>query len=98
MSGPPVLVVFGARNVGRAIAADRLAAGWRVLAVARGQETLDSLRAAHPEVVAVRGDAGDHAVVAEALGRAERDLGGPGPDRQRHHLRPARPQLRRRAR
>ncbi len=76
MSGPPVLVVFGARNVGRAIAADRLAAGWRVLAVARSQETLDSLRAVHPEVVGVRGDAGDHALVAEALGRAEADLGG----------------------
>jgi NAD(P)-dependent dehydrogenase (short-subunit alcohol dehydrogenase family) len=27
-------------------------------------------------VLTVRGDAGDHAVVAEALGRAERDLGG----------------------
>ena len=35
MSAPPVLVVFGARNVGRAVVADRLAAGWRALAVAR---------------------------------------------------------------
>ena len=76
MSGPPVLVVFGARNVGRAIVADRLAAGWRALAVARGDETLDALRAAHPDAVTVRGDAGDHAVVTEALARAERDLGG----------------------
>jgi len=69
-------VTFGARNVGRAVVADRLAAGWRALAVARGDETLDALRRAHPEVLTVRGDAGDHAVVAEALGRAERDLGG----------------------
>lgn len=68
--------MFGARNVGRAIAADRLAAGWRVLAVARSQETIDLLREAHPEVATVRGDAGDHAVVAEALERAESDLGG----------------------
>lgn len=76
MSGPPVLVVFGARNVGRAIVADRLAAGWRALAVARGAETLDALADAHPGVATMRGDAADHAVVAEALGRAERDLGG----------------------
>ncbi len=72
----PVLVVFGARNVGRAVVADRLAAGWRAVAVARSDETLDALRAEHPAVLAVRGDASDHAVVAEALGRAERDLGG----------------------
>jgi NAD(P)-dependent dehydrogenase (short-subunit alcohol dehydrogenase family) len=76
MSGPPVLVVFGARNVGRALVADRLAAGWRALAVARGDETLAALREAHPEVATLRGDAGDHCVVAEALARAERDLGG----------------------
>jgi len=56
--------------------ADRLAAGWRAVAVARSDETLDGLRAAHPDVVPVRGDAGDHAVVAEAIARAERDLGG----------------------
>jgi NAD(P)-dependent dehydrogenase (short-subunit alcohol dehydrogenase family) len=72
----PVLVVFGARNVGRAVVADRLAAGWRAVAVARGRETLDALVAEHPGVVVVQGDAGDHDVVAEALGRAERDLGG----------------------
>jgi len=76
VSGPPVLVVFGARNVGRAIVADRLAAGWRALAVARSEETLAALREAHPEVAGVRGDAADGAVVAEALDRAERDLGG----------------------
>ena len=68
--------MFGARNVGRAVVADRLAAGWRALAVARSDATLDALREAHPGVVTVRGDAGDHTVVAEALGRAEVDLGG----------------------
>lgn len=76
MAGPPVLVVFGARNVGRAVVADRLAAGWRALAVARSDDTLDALRAAHPAVETLRGDAADHAVVAEALARAARDLGG----------------------
>jgi NAD(P)-dependent dehydrogenase (short-subunit alcohol dehydrogenase family) len=76
MSGPPVLVVFGARNVGRAVVADRLAAGWRALAVARSDETLNALREAHPDVATLRGDAADHALVAEALARAGRDLGG----------------------
>ncbi len=76
MSDPPVLVVFGARNVGRAVVADRLAAGWRGLAVARSDDTLDDLRAAHPGVATLRGDAGDHTVVAEALAKAERDFGG----------------------
>lgn len=76
MDRPPVLVVFGARNVGRAVVADRLAAGWRALAVARSDETLEALTAAHPAVLTVRGDAADHAVVAEALARAEADLGG----------------------
>jgi NAD(P)-dependent dehydrogenase (short-subunit alcohol dehydrogenase family) len=76
VAGPPVLVTFGARNVGRALVADRLAAGWRALAVARSDATLDALREAHPEAAVVRGDAADHEVVAEALARAERDLGG----------------------
>jgi NAD(P)-dependent dehydrogenase (short-subunit alcohol dehydrogenase family) len=76
VSRPPVLVVFGARNVGRAVVADRLAAGWRAVAVARSDATLDALHEAHPDVATVRGDAGDHEVVAEAIARAERDLGG----------------------
>jgi NAD(P)-dependent dehydrogenase (short-subunit alcohol dehydrogenase family) len=74
--GPPVLVVFGARNVGRAVVADRLAAGWRALAVARTEATLDALREAHPGAATMAGDAADHALVAEALARAERELGG----------------------
>src|SRR5688572_32571526 len=41
---PPVLVVFGARNVGRAVVADRIAAGWRAGAVARTDATLAALR------------------------------------------------------
>ena len=76
MSGPPVLVVFGARNVGRAVTAERLAAGWRAVAVSRTAATLDLLRDAHPDVVTVQGDAADPEVVSEALARAENDLGG----------------------
>lgn len=76
MSRPPVTVVFGARNVGRAVTAARLAAGGRVLAVARTEATLATLKDAHPAVATLVGDAADHDVVAEALGRAERELGG----------------------
>lgn len=71
-----VTVVFGARNVGRAVAAERLRAGGRVLAVARSDETLARLTDAHPGVVTHRGDAADPALVAEVLRRAEHDLGG----------------------
>ncbi len=68
-------MVFGARNVGRAVLADRLAAGWRAVAVSRGEETLGRVRDEFPDVATVQGDAGDHGVVAEALDRA-RALGG----------------------
>ena len=96
MSSPPVLVVFGARNVGRAVVADRLAAGWRALAVARSDATLDALREAHPAVE----------VAARRRRRPRRGGRGARPRRarprrarpggQRHHLGAARPQLRRR--
>jgi NAD(P)-dependent dehydrogenase (short-subunit alcohol dehydrogenase family) len=76
MPAPPVALVFGARNSGAAIAADRLAAGWRVLAVARGEETLERLRARLPNVETMRADAGAPGDVQAAIDRAERVLGG----------------------
>lgn len=76
MDRPPVTVVFGARNVGRAVAARRLAGGGRVLAVARTARTLEALAGAHPGVATMHGDATEHAVVQEALERAQRELGG----------------------
>ncbi|HMM48384.1 MAG TPA: SDR family NAD(P)-dependent oxidoreductase [Miltoncostaeaceae bacterium] len=76
MGRPPVTVVFGARNVGRAIAGERLEAGGRVLAVARSSETLERLRERHPAVETLQGDAADHALVERALRRAVEELGG----------------------
>ena len=76
MDRPPVTVVFGARNVGRAVAARRRAGGGRVLAVARTARTLEALAGAHPGVATMHGDATEHAVVQEALERAQRELGG----------------------
>jgi len=71
-----VAVVFGARNVGLAVVADRLAAGWRALAAARSEETLERVRALQPDAATARGDVSDPESVAEVLARAERDLGG----------------------
>ncbi|MEQ9092910.1 MAG: hypothetical protein RLN63_02275, partial [Miltoncostaeaceae bacterium] len=76
MPRPPVTVVFGARNVGRAVTARRLAAGGRVLAVARPAEPRDARRAEPPGGRTMHGDATQHAVVAEALRRAARERGG----------------------
>jgi NAD(P)-dependent dehydrogenase (short-subunit alcohol dehydrogenase family) len=76
MERAPVAVVFGARTSGRAVVANRLAAGWRALAVARSEETLERLRAEHPEVLTMVGDAGDPRSVEAALARAGDELGG----------------------
>lgn len=69
-------LVVGARNVGRAVAAERAAAGWRVLAVSRTAQSLERLREACPDALAVAGDARDPSVVAAAIARARDELGG----------------------
>ncbi len=76
MADQPVLVVFGARNVGRAIIGERLAVGWKALAMVRSEETADLVRESHPTATVLRGDAADPIGVAEALAKANRDLGG----------------------
>ena len=76
MPRPPVALVFGARTSGRAVVAERLAAGWRALAVARSEETLERLRADHPDAVAMVGDAMDPASVEAAIARSLEELGG----------------------
>lgn len=68
-------VVFGARNIGRAVTGDRLERGWRVLAVSRTRETLERLSEYYPEVTTVAGDASNPHFVEEVLARAQRDLG-----------------------
>ena len=42
----PSAVVFGARNLGRAVIELLVAEGWSVAGVARSQETLDGVKAA----------------------------------------------------
>jgi NAD(P)-dependent dehydrogenase (short-subunit alcohol dehydrogenase family) len=53
----PTLLVFGARNLGRVLARDLAADGWRVAAVARTEETIERLRAEVPDAVGFVGDA-----------------------------------------
>ncbi|MDH3226409.1 MAG: SDR family NAD(P)-dependent oxidoreductase [Thermoleophilia bacterium] len=74
MSAVPVAVVFGARNVGRAVVAERLEAGWAVVAMVRTQATADALLEAHPQTTVLVGDASRGADVERVLAAAE-DLG-----------------------
>jgi NAD(P)-dependent dehydrogenase (short-subunit alcohol dehydrogenase family) len=57
------LLVFGARNLGRVLARELAADGWRVAAVARSESTIEALRDEVPEAVGLIGDASDAADV-----------------------------------
>jgi NAD(P)-dependent dehydrogenase (short-subunit alcohol dehydrogenase family) len=57
------LLVFGARNLGRVLARELAADGWRVAAVARSESTLEALRDEVPEAIGLIGDASDPAEV-----------------------------------
>jgi NAD(P)-dependent dehydrogenase (short-subunit alcohol dehydrogenase family) len=51
------LLVFGARNLGRVLARDLSADGWRVAAVARSESTIEQLKDEVPQAVGLIGDA-----------------------------------------
>src|SRR3954462_14241975 len=51
------LLVFGARNLGRVLARELAAEGWRVAAVARSEETIQRLQDEVPAAVGIVGDA-----------------------------------------
>ena len=53
------LLVFGARNLGRVLARDLSADGWRVAAVARSESTIEQLNDEVPEAIGLIGDAGN---------------------------------------
>src|SRR3954453_11919748 len=69
----PALVVLGARNLGGAILQHHLSAGWRGAAVARSEDTLESVRAAGG--LALQADASDPESLREALERARAEFG-----------------------
>lgn len=72
----PAALVFGARNLGRAIAAGLVADGWRVAGVARSQETVDRLAVDVPGAVGLRADAGLEEDVRRVVAEARDRLGG----------------------
>ena len=65
-------VVFGARHLGRGLAARLSGSGWRVVAAARTEATIDSLTSEHPDVIGRALDLGAPGAAAEVLeqGRA----------------------------
>jgi len=67
----PVLVVLGARNLGRAILEHHLAAGWSGAAVARTAESLEGIGG-----LPLQADATDPEQLRAAFERARAELGG----------------------
>jgi NAD(P)-dependent dehydrogenase (short-subunit alcohol dehydrogenase family) len=70
----PSLVVLGARNLGGAILAHHLQAGWRGAAVAQSPETLAAIRATGG--LALSADASNPASLAGAFEQARGEFGG----------------------
>ena len=68
------MVVGASRGIGRATAAALADAGVQVLAIARDAGKLDALRAEHPTVETLAGDATDPAVARRAYDTADPDL------------------------
>jgi NAD(P)-dependent dehydrogenase (short-subunit alcohol dehydrogenase family) len=68
-----VALVFGARNLGRAVVEGLLAAGWGVAAAARSDATLDAAR--ELGALAIRADATDPASVGAALDETAQAFG-----------------------
>ena len=71
----PALLVFGVRNLGRAIAAHMAGSGWSVAAVARSAESLARLEADVPGALGIAGDAGSEADVEHAFAEARSRFG-----------------------
>lgn len=68
--------MFGARNLGRALAESYVRQGWGVAAVARSEETIEALRAAVPDALGIAADAADQEAVDRAVAEARNQLGG----------------------
>src|SRR5256885_4618430 len=65
------LLVFGARNLGRVLARELSAEGWRVAAVARSESTIEQLNDEVPEAIGLIGNASN----AEDVERIFADVG-----------------------
>jgi NAD(P)-dependent dehydrogenase (short-subunit alcohol dehydrogenase family) len=69
------LLVFGARNLGRAIAEHFAEQGWNVAGAARSQDSLKPFAETFPDGLTIEGDAGDPAFVADACARTRERFG-----------------------
>src|SRR5438034_6150148 len=65
------LLVFGARNLGRVLARELSAEGWRVAAVARSESTIEQLKDEVPDAIGLIGDAAN----AQDVERIFEDVG-----------------------
>ncbi len=68
-------VVFGAKNLGRAIAAHLIADGWNVAAAARSEATIEALREQQPSAMATAVDLGQPGAAASVLEGARESFG-----------------------
>ena len=75
MSG--TALIFGARNLGRAIGEHLAAGGWQVAGVARSQETAAALEQHIPGALGMAMDASEPGAVDEAVARTRERLGAP---------------------
>jgi NAD(P)-dependent dehydrogenase (short-subunit alcohol dehydrogenase family) len=71
----PTLLVFGARNLGAAIAQHFAAKGWNVAGVARSEESAAKLRERIPGALGLTADATDPVAVAAAAAQARERFG-----------------------
>lgn len=69
-------VVFGAKRLGRGIAAHLDTGGWKVLAAARSSSTIEELAAELPGVTGRRADLGEPGAAAALLAEARESFGG----------------------
>jgi NAD(P)-dependent dehydrogenase (short-subunit alcohol dehydrogenase family) len=75
---PGTALIFGARNLGRAIGEHLASAGWQVAGVARSEETARSFEAHIPNALGMALDASDAPGVEEAIRRTRERFGPPG--------------------
>jgi NADP-dependent 3-hydroxy acid dehydrogenase YdfG len=73
---PGTLLVFGARTLGRDIAAHFAARGWQVAAVARSAETVAAFEAAVPRAIGIQATAGEPGEAERAFVAVRAALGG----------------------
>ena len=71
----PAVLVFGARNLGRAIGNQLAAEGWKAAAFATSAETIERFRDEIPGAIGFRGDARSEADVTAALEGTRSQLG-----------------------